>query len=120
MHLADEGVAASGRLGRAMERGADPGAAIAALDGVDRRILSLSSRSIAGFLLQGLIRGIEDDAASRSGAADWRAVVTAGADLYRGIAESARFQAGLLRRARLVPEGDPPAVFPQPSRPVVR
>ncbi len=42
----------------------------AALDGVDRRILSLSSRSIAGFLLQGLIRGIENDAASRSGAAD--------------------------------------------------
>jgi len=110
--LAEEGVAASGRLGRAMERGADPGAGIAALDGVDRRILSLSSRSIAGFLLQGLIRGIENDAAGRSGAADWRAVVAAGADLYRGIAESARFQAGLLRRARLVPEGDPPAVFP--------
>jgi hypothetical protein len=38
--------------------------------------------------------------------------VAAGANLYRGIAESARFQAGLLRRARLVPEIDPRAVFP--------
>jgi hypothetical protein len=85
-----------------MERGADPRASIAALDGVDRRILSVSSRSIAGFLLQGLIHGIEDDAALRTGAAHWRAVVAAGAGLYGGIAESARFQAGLLRRARLV------------------
>jgi hypothetical protein len=102
--LADEGVAANGRLARAMERGADPRASIAALDGVDRRLLSLSSRSIAGFLLQGLIRGIEAAAARGTGAADWRTVVAAGADLYRGIGESARFQAGLLRRARLLPE----------------
>jgi hypothetical protein len=102
--LADEGMAASGRLARAMEKGADPRGVLAALDGVDRRIMEASSRSIAGFLVQGLIHGIEADAAHRAGAADWRAVVATSTDLYRGIGESARFQAGLLRRARLVPE----------------
>jgi hypothetical protein len=83
--LADEGVAASGRLARAMERSADPRASLAALEGIDRRILEASSRSIAGFLLQGLIHGIEKDAAGRTGAADWRTVVATSADLYRGI-----------------------------------
>jgi len=100
--LADEGVAASGRLARAMERKADPRAILAALDGVDRRLLEASSRSIAGFLLQGLIRRIERDAAGGAGAADWRGVVAASTDLYRGIEESARFQADLLGRAALV------------------
>ena len=99
--IADEGTAASARLGRALQRNADPRSAIADLDAVDRRLLDASSRSIAGFLLQGLIRGIEDDAAKRTGTKDWRAVVAAGAELYHGIAESAQFQAGLLRRARL-------------------
>ncbi len=97
--IADEGTAASARLGRAMERNADPRKPIADLDAVDRRLLDASSRSIAGFLLQGLIRGIEEDAAKRTG--DWRSVVAAGTELYRGIGESARFQADLLRRARL-------------------
>jgi hypothetical protein len=99
--LADEGVAASGRLARAMERGANPGASLAALDRLDRRIMEASSKSIAGFLVQGLIRGIEVDAARRTEAADWRTVVATSADLYRGIGESARFQVGLLRRAVL-------------------
>ncbi len=99
--IAGEGTAASARLGRAMGRGADPRKPIADLDEVDRRLLDASSRSIAGFLLQGLIRDIEEDAAKRAGTKDWRAVVDAGTGLYRGIAESARFQAGLLRRARL-------------------
>ncbi|MCX7032017.1 MAG: DUF115 domain-containing protein [Spirochaetes bacterium] len=102
--LADEGVTASGRLARAMERGADPRTSLEALDNVDRRILEVSSRSIAGFLVQGLIRGIEADAAQRTGAADWKTVVATSTDLYRGIGESARFQAGLLGRARLVPD----------------
>jgi hypothetical protein len=97
--LADGGVAASGRLARAMERGADPRAILAALDEIDRRILEASSKSIAGFLLQGLIRRIEQDASGRTGAADWRTVVSTSEDLYRGIGESARFQAGLLGRA---------------------
>jgi hypothetical protein len=99
--IADGGTTANARLGRAMQRNADPNTAIADLDAVDRQLLDASSRSIAGFLLQGLIHGIEDDAAKRAGTKDWRAVVAAGAELYRGIAESARFQAGLLRRARL-------------------
>jgi hypothetical protein len=102
--LADEGVSASGRLARAMEKGADPRGALAALDDVDRRIMETSSRSIAGFLVQSLIHGIEADAARRADAADWRAVVATSTDLYRGIGESARFQAGLLGRARLVPD----------------
>jgi hypothetical protein len=106
--LADEGVAASGRLAGVMERGGDPRGVLAALDGVDRRIMEASSRSIAGFLVQGLIRGIEADAARRGGAADWRTVVATSTDLYRGIGESARFQAGLLGRARLVPDREPP------------
>ena len=87
-----------------MERGADPRAALAALDGIDRRIMDVSSRSIAGFLVQGLIRAIEDDSERRGGASDWHAVVAASEGLYRGIGESARFQAGLLSRARLVPD----------------
>ena len=102
--LADEGVAATGRLARTMEKGADPRGVLATLDGVDRRIMDVSSRSIAGFLVQGLIHGIEADAARRADVADWRAVVATSRDLYRGIGESARFQAGLLSRARLVPD----------------
>jgi hypothetical protein len=101
--LADAGVAANGRLARVLERGADPGSILAELDRVDRRIMDASSTSIAGFLVQGLIRGIERDATRRTGAAGWRTVVATGTDLYRGIAESARFQAGLLDRARLCP-----------------
>ncbi len=66
------------------------------LDSIDGRILAISHRSIAGFLMQSLIHRMEakgDTKVSREEAiADSR-------DLYSGILESARWQKGLIGRA---------------------
>lgn len=67
------------------------------MDAVDRGILALSSRTIAGFLVQATLHGIEADGDS---ATSRDIVLARSAALYEGIAESAAWQQGLLRRAR--------------------
>ena len=106
--LARQGLDASTVLAAALERGDHPGRAVRALDGIDRRILGLSARLIAGFLLQPLIRRIAaesenaegqtaGDAEGGAGGAD--AVAARSSAVYEGIRESAWWQRQLLRRA---------------------
>ena len=64
---------------------------------MDQGILALSSRTIAGFLVQSVLHGIEAEGYSD---ASRDTVLSRSAALYEGIAESAAWQQGLLRRAR--------------------
>ncbi len=101
--LARRGTEGTTGLSEAIARGAPIAEALAALDAIDRRILGVSERSVAGFLIQGLIHRIEGEggaAASPPGDRSAAAAVAArSAEMYEGIAESAAWQARLLRRA---------------------
>jgi hypothetical protein len=63
------------------------------LDEVDRQILGLASRQVAGFLFQPLIRKV---LGGRAGS--YREALELSAELYRELADSAAYQAGLIRR----------------------
>lgn len=93
---AEEGLSATARLGDAVATQADPRPHLAALDGVDRDILEVSSRNIAGFLIQSVIHRVQGAA---DGARDAQAVLATSSEIYSGIGESARFQRELLDRA---------------------
>jgi hypothetical protein len=64
-----------------------------ALEEVDRQILGLASRQVAGFLFQPLIRKVLGGAAG-----SYREALELSAELYRELADSAGYQAGLIRR----------------------
>ncbi len=91
--LAAEGARGAERLGREIERRRDPGASLRALDEIDGRILSLSARSVAGFLVQRLIAAVEGGGREASDAA------RTSAELYRGLRDSAGFHARVLGEA---------------------
>jgi hypothetical protein len=74
--------------------GGGQGGAKAGLEEVDRQILGLASRQVAGFLFQPLIRKV---LGGRAGS--YREALELSAELYRELADSAGYQAGLLRRA---------------------
>jgi hypothetical protein len=93
---AAEGSAATAVLAAAVSCGRDTRAALARLDAVDRRILEVSSRNIAGFLIQPVIHRVQGGA---DNAGDAAAVLARSAEMYEGMADSARYQAGLVRRA---------------------
>ena len=95
--LSRRGLSLTAELEKALARGGDPGGSIRELDRVDRGILEVSDRSIAGFLLQSLIHGIE---ARGEGMATREEVLARSSEMYRGIAESAGWQSELLARAR--------------------
>jgi hypothetical protein len=63
------------------------------LEEVDRQILGLASRQVAGFLFQPLIRKLLG-----GGAGSYREALELSAELYRELADSAGYQAGLIRR----------------------
>jgi hypothetical protein len=69
--------------------------ALERLDAVDRRILGVSSRQVAGFLFQPLIQKILDGAAA-SGA---REGLELSEQLYAELADSSTYQASLIARA---------------------
>jgi hypothetical protein len=94
--LGAEGLSATAALARALSKRTDTSAALGRLEGVDRRILELSSRSIAGFLIQPLIHRIVGSRPRGAGAA---AVLAASREIYEGVRESSRFQAAVLGRA---------------------
>jgi hypothetical protein len=94
--LAESGRRESDRLGSALAAGRDTAGIVRALDAIDRRILGLSSRSIAGFLIQALIHRIEGEGDSAAGRQD---VAEKSAAIYEGIRESAGWQRVLIRRA---------------------
>jgi hypothetical protein len=95
--LCRRGETLSRELGVILERRAGARESLDALDDVDKGILSLSSRTIAGFLVQSILHRIEGEGDST---ADREAVLARSAALYEGIAESAGWQQELLRRAR--------------------
>ena len=69
-----------------------PGAS--GLDEVDRQILQLASRQVAGFLFQPLIRRILGESPGT-----YREALELSAELYRELADSAGYQASLIRQA---------------------
>jgi hypothetical protein len=84
------------RRGLQLAGGAQPagGLAAAGLEEVDRQILGLASRQVAGFLFQPLIRKVLGGSAG-----SYREALELSAELYRELADSAGYQAGLIRRA---------------------
>ena len=66
------------------------------LDGIDRRILAVSQRSIAGFLMQSDIHRI---GSRGEGKVSKNETLSDGAALYRGIRESALWQKEIIRKA---------------------
>jgi hypothetical protein len=93
---AARGIALSDDLARALERRGDTGPCLAALDQVDRSILEVSARTVAGFLIQSIIHGISGEGEVTTSAEQ---AVARGREVYEGIAESAGWQEDLLRRA---------------------
>jgi hypothetical protein len=90
------GLALCRELGMVIAAEGDPGPCLRELDMVDERILDVSSRNVAGFLIQSVIHGI---AGQGENAALPQEVVTRSASIYEGIAESAGWQKSLLSRS---------------------
>lgn len=90
------GLALSRELGTVIADGGDPGPCLRELDMVDARILEVSARNVAGFLVQSVIHRI---AGQGETAAPPQEVVSRSASMYEGIAESAGWQKGLLSRS---------------------
>jgi hypothetical protein len=102
--LARKGRARSRELGTLLRDRRDVGACIRAMDEIDRGILSVSARSIAGFLIQSVIHGITGEGERE---ADPKEIVARSEAMYAGIAESAAWQRGLLERAAEALGGPP-------------
>ncbi len=83
-------------LGFALPDAKAAGPLLSELDDIDKRILSVSERSIAGFLMQSLIQSI---GSRGEGKASQQETLSDGAALYRGIMESAQWQKGIISRA---------------------
>ncbi len=90
------GLAATREMEKIVARRGDCTRVLARLDETDRRILDLSSRNIAGFLIQPLIHRI---VGTQSRAASGSEVLAASAGMYAGVTDSASFQAEVLERA---------------------
>ncbi len=88
--------AGSRELGAALSRHADPRQRIQELDHIDQSILSVSARSIAGFLIQSIIHGVTGEGER---APDPGEVAARSEAVYAGIQDSAAWQQRLLRRA---------------------
>jgi hypothetical protein len=86
--LARRGRQLAGRLAPGDRRSAEE------LNGVDGQILRLASRQVAGFLFQPLIRKILE-----GGSGTYREAVELSSELYEELADSAGYQAALIRRA---------------------
>jgi hypothetical protein len=95
--LALRGLTLSQTLGRIVAGRGNPGPCLQELDEVDRSILEVSARNIAGFLIQSIIHGISGEGDRKSTPAE---IVARSAAMYEGIAGSAEWQKKLLRRAR--------------------
>jgi hypothetical protein len=95
--LALQGLALSRTLGQVIADGGDPRPCLQELNGVDRSILEVSARNIAGFLIQSIIHGISGEGDRTSTPEE---IVARSAAMYEGIAGSAGWQRALLRRAQ--------------------
>jgi hypothetical protein len=104
--LALQGLALSRTLGRIIAGRQDPGPCLQELNEVDRRILEISARNIAGFLIQSIIHGISGQGDRTSTPEE---IVARSASIYEGIASSAEWQKTLLGRA--APPESPNGLF---------
>jgi hypothetical protein len=89
------GLAATRELAGVVKRRGNCRPVLARLDDIDARILAVSSRNIAGFLIQPLIHRIMGAGAGRDAE-----VLSTSEEMYAGIAESAVFHTEILSRAR--------------------
>jgi hypothetical protein len=105
--LSLHGLALSRTLGRIIAARGDPGPCLRDLDEVDRSILEVSARNIAGFLIQSVIHGISGEGDRKSTPEE---IVARSAAIYEGIAGSAEWQKRLLSRA-MAPEENPGGLF---------
>ncbi len=94
--LSQRALRANEALGPALRRGKPATAFLAELNEIDERILAVSARGIAGFLMQSLIHRIEGEG---EGKATRQETLSDGEQLYRGILESARWQKAVITRA---------------------
>ncbi len=94
--LAAEARRKNAALGTAIEEGRDPSGILAELDSLDERILGISERSIAGFLVQSMIHRITAKGETKAPVAE---VLADGRELYEGIEESACWQRRLVDRS---------------------
>jgi hypothetical protein len=94
--LTVKGMTGTERLGGLLSSGRDAGGCLRALDAIDRRILELASRDIAGFLVQSTIRKISGSGERKLSEAE---ILARSGEMYRGMHESAVFQRELLERA---------------------
>jgi hypothetical protein len=103
--VAGDGLARTDRLESVLARREDPRKLLSALDEIDRRILEVSSRNVASFLLQSVIHRVQGAGDRAASAAE---VLSTSREIYRGILESARFQGELLQRSvqMLSPRGE--------------
>jgi len=105
--LALRGLALSRTLGQIIAGGGDPNTCLQELNEVDRGILEVSARNIAGFLIQSIIHGISGEGERTSPPEE---IVARSAAMYEGIAGSAEWQRRLLNRAG-PPREDPRGLF---------
>jgi hypothetical protein len=66
------------------------------LDGIDRQILEISARNVAGFLIQSVIHRVQGAGDRKASASE---VLANSSEIYSGILDSARYQGELLQRA---------------------
>ena len=95
--LAVRGLTLSRTLGQILEARGDPRPCLKELNEVDRSILEVSARNIAGFLIQSIIHEISGEGDRTSSPEE---IVARSAAIYEGIAGSAEWQRRLLGRAR--------------------
>jgi hypothetical protein len=94
--LSARALRANRALGPALHQGKAARALLGELDEIDTRILAVSERGIAGFLLQSLIHRIEGGG---EGSATRQEALSDGEQLYSGILESAQWQKAIISRA---------------------
>jgi hypothetical protein len=111
--LSIRGRARSRELGLLLESHGDAEECLRDMDTIDRGILGVSARSIAGFLIQPVIHGITQEG---DGPHDSKAIVARSEAMYASIAESASWQKRLLGRAVEALAGRPGNASPEAAR----
>ena len=94
--LGEKALAANNVLESSLKEAKAAASALSELDGIDSRILAISQRGIAGFLMQSLIHRISDKGERKASPEE---TISDGAALYRGIKESALWQKELIGKA---------------------
>jgi hypothetical protein len=112
--LAEKGLQVNAALDAAIQHGNAAAPLLGELDALDARILDMSARSIAGFLMQSLIQRIDGKGERKSSPGE---VLADSEALYRGIMDSARWQRDLISRAIDLLAGDPGLFSPKGSLP---